>query len=89
MLRLRPAGGSSPWFIEAGIGITVMDRLYRSQTKKFSTTFNFVDVAGIGRSFGADRRQELSLRLVHISNADIKSPNPGENFVQLRYAWMF
>ena len=89
LVRLRLDGGRSPWFIEGGIGLTVMDRLYRTQNKEFSTKFNFIDVAGVGRSFGADRRRELSLRISHISNAGIKEPNPGENFLQLRYAVKF
>jgi lipid A 3-O-deacylase len=66
-----------------------MDRKFRTQDKEFSTAFNFVDVIGVGRSIGADRRQELSLRISHISNAGIKKPNPGEEFLQLRYAVMF
>jgi len=89
IVRLRLGGGRSPWFIEGGIGVSVMDRLYRTQNKEFSTKFNFVDVAGVGRSFGPDRRRELSLRLSHSSNAGIKEPNPGETFLQLRYAVMF
>ena len=89
LLRYRFAQGRSDWFLEAGIGISVMDRIYRTSDKQFSTRFNFVDVAGVGRSFGAQRRQELSLRIAHISNADIKKPNPGENFLQLRYAALF
>jgi len=31
----------------------------------------------------------LSLRLFHVSNADGRQPNPGETFLQLRYAAMF
>ncbi|HXD43301.1 MAG TPA: acyloxyacyl hydrolase [Ramlibacter sp.] len=89
LVRLRFDSGRSPWFIEGGIGVSLMDRLYRTQTKEFSTKFNFVDVAGVGRSFGADGRRELSLRISHISNAGIKEPNPGENFLQLRYAVKF
>lgn len=30
-----------------------------------------------------------ALRLQHFSNASIRHPNPGENFVQLRYARRF
>jgi lipid A 3-O-deacylase len=89
LLRLRLDHGRSPWFLEGGIGISVMDNLYRNHGKQFSTRFNFVDVFGIGRSIGADRRREVSLRLAHVSNADIRQPNPGENFLQLRYAAMF
>jgi hypothetical protein len=40
----------------------------------------------VGRMFGAERQHELVLRLEHFSNAGIDHPNPGENFVQLRYA---
>jgi hypothetical protein len=31
------------------------------------------------------RQRELVLRVEHFSNAGIKHPNPGENYVQLRY----
>ncbi|MES3001726.1 MAG: acyloxyacyl hydrolase [Pseudomonadota bacterium] len=89
LLRLRFAGGVSPWFAEAGIGVTYTDEVYHSATKTFSTKFNFKDTLGVGRSFGADRKQELGLRVSHFSNASIKRPNPGENFLQLRYAHSF
>ena len=89
LLRLRFDAGRSPWFAEAGIGISAMDQHFATQTKRFSTTFNFVDVIGIGRSFGAAGAQELGLRLQHVSNGGIRSPNPGKNFVQLRYAAAF
>ena len=67
----------------------MMDNFYRNHGKEFSTRFNFVDVFGVGRSLGADRRRELSVRVAHISNAKLKQPNPGENFLQLRYAVKF
>jgi len=89
LVRLRLDHGRSPWFMEGGVGVTMMDHLYRNDGKQFSTRFNFVDVFGIGRSMGADRRHEISLRLAHVSNANIKQPNPGENFLQLRYAVVF
>jgi lipid A 3-O-deacylase len=88
-LRYRFSHGRSDWFVEAGIGISAMDKKYRTADKQFSTRFNFIDVAGVGRSFGPQRRQELSLRIAHISNADMKKPNPGEDFLQLRYAALF
>jgi lipid A 3-O-deacylase len=89
MLRYRFGRGRSDWFVEGGIGISVLDGMYRTTDKEFSTRFNFVDVLGVGRSFGPQRRQELSLRFSHVSNADIKKPNPGENFLQLRYTALF
>ncbi len=89
LLRLRFDEGRSAWFVEGGIGASIMDRIYRTADRQFSTSFNFVDVVGVGRSFGPGRRQELSLRLSHVSNAGLKQPNPGENFLHLRYAVMF
>jgi lipid A 3-O-deacylase len=43
----------------------------------------------IGRRFGASKEHEVMLRLQHFSNAGIKHPNPGEDFLQLRYAWHY
>ncbi|HSH90971.1 MAG TPA: acyloxyacyl hydrolase [Ramlibacter sp.] len=82
-------GQSRLWFVEGGIGISTTNRLYANSGRQFSTRFNFVDTAGIGRSFGAQREHELSLRITHVSNASIKRPNPGEEFLQLRYAKNF
>lgn len=89
VLRLRFGEGRSDWFVEAGIGVTWMDKIFRTPDKRFSTAGNFHDMIGIGRSFGANRDRELSLRYVHFSNADIKKPNPGVDFLQLRYAVRF
>jgi hypothetical protein len=89
LVRWRFDGGRSPWFVEGGIGASVMDTRYRTPAKEFSTSFNFYDVLALGHSFGSERNVELTLRLTHLSNASIKRPNPGENFLQVRYAWKF
>ena len=39
---------------------------------------------GIGYRFD---RYDVSLRLQHLSNAGIKNPNPGINFLQLRFQY--
>ena len=89
-LRLRPDGGRSAWFWEAGIGATLANRRYRPVGQEaFGTRFNFASHLGLGVSLGAQRRHELLLRLQHVSNAGIKEPNPGLNLVQLRYALHF
>lgn len=87
--RYRFGSGSSPWFAEGGVGGTVMDHLYKTPDRTFSTAFQFTEVLGVGRSFGENGRHELTLRLQHFSNAGIKKPNPGENFVRLRYTYHF
>lgn len=83
-VRYTPAGGNSPWFIEGGIGLTYMSKVYETDARAFSTRFNFGDQIAIGAAFGAAREYEVSLRFEHFSNADIELPNPGQNFIQLR-----
>jgi lipid A 3-O-deacylase len=89
VLRWRPDDGASPWFAEAGVGLTATSSVYRTRQKSFSTSFNFGTHLAIGRSFGDRREHEIALRIEHFSNAGIKHPNPGENFIQLRYARRF
>lgn len=87
--RYRGAGGSSPWFVEGGIGLVYMDRVFVAGDRRFSTRLNFEDTLGIGRSFGERQRHELTLRFTHFSNGGVKRPNPGQNMVRLRYAYLF
>jgi hypothetical protein len=89
VLRLYPTSWGGRWFMEAGIGANVLLPIYRSRSKRFSTAFNFGDHLALGRRFGESGKHELALRLQHFSNAGIKEPNPGENFVQVRYSWRF
>jgi len=86
-MRWRPNGWREGWFIEGGIGLNVIFPKYSTQTKRFSTTFNFGDHIALGKRFGADGNHEWSLRAQHFSNARIESPNPGENFFQVRYTY--
>ncbi|WP_404301048.1 acyloxyacyl hydrolase [Alicycliphilus denitrificans] len=89
-VRLRPDQGRAAWFWEAGIGATLASQRYRpAGEEEFSTRFNFASHLGLGINLGAQRRHELLLRLQHVSNASIKQPNPGAQFVQLRYALHF
>lgn len=87
--RYRFVQGDSPWFVEAGIGGTLMNSIYRTPEREFSTAFQFTEQVSVGRSFGHQGEHELSLRLQHVSNAGIKEPNPGETFVRLRYLYRF
>jgi lipid A 3-O-deacylase len=88
-LRYRFGDGASPWFAEGGVGATLMDHVYRTPDRSFSTAFQFTEVLGIGRSFGDNGAHEVSLRVQHVSNGGIKKPNPGETFLRLRYTYHF
>ena len=88
-LRWRGNAGRSPWFVELGTGVNYSSAHYRNGERRFGTRFNFASHLGVGMNFGAQRQHELSLRVQHASNAGIRRPNPGENFVLLRYARTF
>lgn len=86
VIRTSAPGRWSRWFAELGVGPNYIVPLFRSGHKRFSTEFNFGDHAAIGRALGHQRRQEVALRVEHFSNAGLGHPNPGENFIQLRYS---
>lgn len=86
MLRLPLATAANhEWFVEGGIGCYFIVPLYHKGKKEFSTNFNFQDLIGLGLRYGKTRQNEVVLYVSHFSNAGIDDPNPGENFLQLRY----
>jgi hypothetical protein len=89
VLRYRIGEASSAWFGEIGVGATVTSRLYQTSDRKFGSAFNFGDHLALGKSLCSQLRCELALRIEHFSNGGIKRPNPGENFVQLRFVRRF
>lgn len=89
VLRMQLDQGRSRWYLETGVGASWMNRHYVTPTKQFGTMWNFYDMLGVGYSWGNGRKHELALRLVHVSNAGMRDPNPGEDFVLLRYAQRF
>jgi lipid A 3-O-deacylase len=89
VLRWTVGSESHRWFIEGGIGANLLLPVYRSREKRFSTSFNFGDHLGVGLQFGEGDRHEVVLRFQHFSNGGIKRPNPGEDFVQVRYVMSF
>jgi len=88
VLRIQPRA-ESPFFFDIGIGASYLGTDYATSDKRFSTRWNFYDVLGAGYRFGPSGKHEIGLRLVHVSNAGLRHPNPGEEFVMLRYATRF
>ena len=88
-LRMRLARGASPWFMELGVGVSWMDQRFATPRKEFGSRWNFYDTIGLGYNFGAAHAHELALRWVHVSNGGLKKPNPGQDFIQLRYVARF
>jgi lipid A 3-O-deacylase len=85
VLRIQPTR-LPRYFLEIGVGANYIVPVFESGHKRFSTEFNFGDHAAIGRRFGTRHPTELAVRVEHFSNAGIQHPNPGENFIQLRYS---
>ncbi len=71
-------------YVEAAIGFHIISR-HISADRYFSTNFQFGDHVGVGVRFGEQRRYDLQLRAQHISNGGISQPNPGINFLLLRF----
>ena len=87
VFRLERPGGTP--YLEAAIGIHILSDLDIGTGSELSTRFQFGDHIGAGLRFGAQREHDLSLRLQHLSNAGIRNPNPGVNFLQLRFQHHF
>lgn len=83
------APGRVDWFAEIGVGVKLIVPIFHSGDRHFSTAFNFGDHVAVGARFGALRVNEIALRVQHFSNGGVRQPNPGEDFVQLRYARHF
>ena len=67
-------------YVEAAIGAhLVQTRISAHRT--FSTALQFGDHVGAGIHSG---RYDLGLRIQHLSNGGVSSPNPGINFVLVR-----
>jgi lipid A 3-O-deacylase len=67
-------------YIEAAIGAHLV-QTHISASRTFSTALQFAEHLGVGVYLG---RYDLSLRVQHLSNGGIHSPNPGINFALLR-----
>ena len=88
-LQWRPAQGQSPWFVEVGTGMNYAKPRFITATKEMGTRLNFASHLAVGYLHGSQQEHEWQLRIQHSSNASLKKPNPGQNFLQLRYARHF
>lgn len=78
-----------PVFVEVGLGAMLITHTKLQLDHQFSTALQFDQVLGAGTRFGDRNQYELGLRLQHMSNANIKSPNNGLTWGALRFAWKF
>jgi hypothetical protein len=79
------SSGVTP-FAEAGIGAHLLSDT-RIGSRKLSTAYQFGSLLGVGLGFGERGQYELSYRIQHLSNCDIKKPNNGLNMHLLRFGY--
>jgi|GEM_PF-2928548 len=75
---------SNPIYVEAGIGLAILDE------KKFvgqrtGANYLFENRLGLAYYFGKKNKYSITLRYFHYSNAGLRRPNPGFNFLGLSY----
>jgi hypothetical protein len=76
-------------YVEGAIGFHLISPTYIYAGRNFSSAFQFGDHVGFGMRFGEHHRFDMSYRFQHVSNGDIKQPNPGINFNQVHFAYYF
>jgi len=77
------------WYVDAGVGPTLLLPMYVDRERTFSTVFNFDDYIAFGVMLGDHDQHDLSVGLNHISNAGLDQPNPGLNLYSVRYTHRF
>jgi len=85
VLRAVPAS-SDGLYLEVASGLRLLSRS-KVSGRELSTEFHFGSHGGVGMRFGPDDRLDAALLIQHLSNARIKTPNPGINFYQLRLTY--
>lgn len=83
VLRWELSEVPSPWFVEAGLGLSLLDRRYQLRQTPQSSRWNFEEVLAVGYRVGPGH--EVSLRLSHFSNASLRRPNPGGERLMVRW----
>jgi lipid A 3-O-deacylase len=72
-----------------GIGVYLLSHTINNDTTHLPTSFEFGSHVGAGLRVGARREATVGIALQHLSNAGIKQPNGGVNFVLLNASFPF
>ena len=74
-------------YVEAAIGLHLIEPVRMDDTRAFTTAFQFGDHVGFGARFGERGQYDLGVRFQHLSNGGLKEPNNGINFAQVRFQY--
>lgn len=75
------------FYVEGGVGINQLSEHYNNNEKQLSSKFQFGDHIGVGYVF--DNKIDFGVKYLHYSNAGIKEPNDGADFVLARMRYFF
>lgn len=75
-------------YVEAGVGAHLLSQTSLGN-KRYSTRFQFGSHLGVGYRFRVRQAFDLSYSYQHLSNADIKKPNDGADFHEIRLQYHF
>ena len=70
-------------YVEAGIGVYLLSHTINNDVTHMSTALEFGSHAGAGLRLGTRGETRVGIAFQHLSNAGIKQPNGGVNFVLL------
>lgn len=79
-----PLGERRSMFLEFGVGPRIWSGTRVGSSNRFGTAFEFGTALTLGWNVG---HFELFTRIEHTSNAGLRAPNPGIDFLQLGVAW--
>src|SRR5262249_21010631 len=68
-------------YVEGGIGLFLLSHTINNDVTHMSTSFEFGSHVGAGLRLGERGETRVGIALQHLSNAGIKEPNGGVNFV--------
>lgn len=85
---IKDTGWIRPYF-EAGVGVRMLSRTELTPDRRFGSSFEFADMVGVGAQFGAHQNYQAGFRFQHLSNAGLKTPNPGINFSEIYLQYNF
>jgi hypothetical protein len=83
VFRFERHGRERVPYVEAAIGFHIVSK-HISLERQFSTNFQFGDHIAAGLRSG---KYDFGVRLQHISNGGIRHPNPGINFLLVRFLY--
>jgi len=89
VFRMKQHHQEAGLYFEGAIGGHLLSETRMNNRRIFGSSYNFGDHIGFGYTFGDKGRYDLGYRLQHLSNANIKAPNDGINFHEIRFGYTY